>query len=220
MNKFNFKKELTKIEEYLLTEYQDIVKEFMLFMFENEITIADLKNIKINQTNFKDFELEFNGNALLLKKDNSIIELNYAINNSYRPNKKESGGYDLTPIKENELIDISFVKNNKTILYTSKYKVMHLIKENIKALYSPTQKEWTYTKNIKDSFYNKYIFIKSKVPQFHFIKDNEDGSLYKSIYISDNDHFGLEYFENKNTHIGNKIDIGIYIDVNGLIKKQ
>lgn len=203
MNKFNFDKEKENIEKYLLKEYQDLMSIFITFMFENEITIEELKKITKETKTYKDFKLTKKYNSILLEKDSHKIELNYAPENTYENIKNEKEN-KLIPIKKDSIIDICYINNNRTLLYSSNKKEMHLNKE-IKALYSPTEENWTLTKNIEDNFYDKYIYINHPQPQFHFIKENKNNSLYKTIYISDKENFGIEYFENKKSAFGKVI---------------
>ena len=215
MNKFNFDKEKKNIENYLLKEYQDLMSTFITFMFENEITIEELKKITKETKNYKDFKLIKKYSSILLEKENHKIELNYAPENAYENIKTEKGN-KLIPIEKDSMIDICYINNNRALLYSSNKKEMHLDKE-IKALYSPTEENWTVTKNIKDDFYDKYIYINHPQPQFHFIKENKNDSLYKTIYISDKENFGIEYFENKKSAFG-KIMKSTCISDNGLIR--
>ncbi len=203
MNKFNFDKEKENIEKYLLKEYQDLMSIFITFMFENEITIEELKKITKETKTYKDFKLTKKYNSILLEKDSHKIELNYAPENTYENIKNEKEN-KLIPIKKDSIIDICYINNNRTLLYSSNKKEMHLNKE-IKALYSPTEENWTLTKNIEDDFYDKYIYINHPQPQFHFIRENKNNSLYKTIYISDKENFGIEYFENKKSAFGKVI---------------
>ena len=211
MNKFDFEKEKKEIENYLLNEYQDLVSNFINFMFDNEITLEDLKQIKINDKNFKNFNLTKKYSSLLLEKEDNLIELNYAVENTYKNKDNE-----LTPIEKDSLIDICYINKDRTLLYSSDKKEMHLNKK-IKALYSPNQENWTFTKNIEDDFYDKYIYINHPIPQFHFIKENKDGSLYKVIYTSNKNNFNIEYFKDKKSTFG-KIMNSTYISDNGLLK--
>tara|TARA_Y100000588_G_scaffold324551_1_gene357776 strand:- start:142 stop:792 length:651 start_codon:yes stop_codon:yes gene_type:complete len=203
VNKFNFDKEKENIEKYLLKEYQDLMSIFITFMFENEITIEELKKITKETKTYKDFKLTKKYNSILLEKDSHKIELNYAPENTYENIKNEKEN-KLIPIKKDSIIDICYINNNRTLLYSSNKKEMHLNKE-IKALYSPTEENWTLTKNIEDDFYDKYIYINHPQPQFHFIRENKNNSLYKTIYISDKENFGIEYFENKKSAFGKVI---------------
>ena len=175
MNKFNFDKEKENIEKYLLKEYQDLMSIFITFMFENEITIEELKKITKETKTYKDFKLTKKYNSILLEKDSHKIELNYAPENTYENIKNEKEN-KLIPIKKDSIIDICYINNNRTLLYSSNKKEMHLNKE-IKALYSPTEENWTLTKNIEDDFYDKYIYINHPQPQFHFIRENKNNSL-------------------------------------------
>lgn len=215
MNKFNFDKEKENIEKYLLKEYQDLMSSFITFMFENEITIEELKKIKIETKTYKDFKLTKKYSSILLEKENHKIELNYAPENTYKNIKTEKEN-KLTPIEKNSMIDICYINNNRTLLYSSNKKEMHLDKE-IKALYSPTEENWTVTKNVKDNFYDKYIYINHPQPQFHFIKENKNDSFYKIIYISDKENFGIEYFENKKSAFGKLMKSNCISD-NGLLR--
>lgn len=218
MNKFNFKQEIEEVENKLKKEYQKSVETFIEEMFENVLTLQELKSIKIEDTHFKNFKLTKKNNSLLLKLEYGLIELTYALKNSKKVKRTEKD-YELTPIEENSLLDVCYIYNQKTLIYTSEKKEMHLNKENEKALYSPSLENWTYTKKITDDFYDKYIYINYPIPQFHFIKENEDKSLYKAIYISQNDHFGLEYFKNKEQENGSLIE-NFYLCDKGLIKKR
>lgn len=215
MDKFDFKKEKENIEKYLLKEYQDLMSTFIAFMFENEITIEELKKITKETKTYKDFKLTKKYSSILLEKENHKIELNYAPENTYKNIKTEKEN-KLILIEKDSMIDICYINDNRTLLYSSNKKEMHLDKE-IKALYSPTEENWTLTKNIKDDFYDKYIYINYPTPQFHFVKENENGSIYKIIYISDKEHFNIEYFENKKSSFG-KIMKSTYISDNGLLK--
>ena len=218
MNKFNFKKEIQEIEKYLKEEYQSGIESFITIMFEETLTLQELKTIKINDKKFRNFNLEKKDNTILLNLKNGIIEINYALKDSNKVKKINEEEYELTPIEEDTLLDVCYVIQNKTIRYSSEKKEMHLFNENNKAIYSPTLENWTFTKKIKDNFYDKYIFINHPIPQFHFIKENSDKSIYKAIYISQHDHFGLEYFKNKEHQLGKPIK-DTFLCKNGLIKK-
>jgi len=77
MDKFDFEKEKENIEKYLLKEYQDLMSTFIAFMFENEITIEELRKIKKEIKTYKDFKLTKKYSSILLEKENHKIELNY-----------------------------------------------------------------------------------------------------------------------------------------------
>lgn len=196
----DFEKNISKTKHRLSEKYKELTKFFFKFMIDNNITFNNLNEIKKDTKIFKDFIVENREDSIIISKDNIFIEITFVIKNTFKKKKiNNSEDFNLEKLKEGDILDITFMKNNEYYLFLSDFKEIIIQEDDFKGVYSPIKKDWHASISINDDFYEKALIFEEPCKQIHYIKYNKDGSFYKLIELEDNKFMDLEYYENKKT---------------------
>lgn len=174
--------------------YFEMLERFLSFLIQNELEIEDFK--KLNKKKLEKLNLKKSENAIyIMINKNEFIEISLNLKNSFKKEMINLKEYGLIPLKEGEIQDISYIKDNNILLYTSETKDLLYQKNNFKFLYSPNKADWELSTEI-DGFYNKLKIKNYPKPQFNFLKENENNSLISYITFLSGKDFEIEYYKN------------------------